>query len=133
MTEELRFADVAEGVRAAIAEYTLALDDGRTDDVVATFCTDGSVDIPGLGVHTGHDALREAFRKVVPRSPQRHLVLNTLVSDWSADRARAVSDVVVLGGREGRWSVVVVGRYDDELHVEGDRWRFHHRTAAFLS
>ena len=64
MTEELRFADVAEGVRAAIAEYTLALDDGRTDDVVATFCADGSVDIPGLGAHSGHEAMRAAYDRV---------------------------------------------------------------------
>jgi hypothetical protein len=42
-------ADVAEGVRAAIATYTQALDDGRTDDVVATFCPDGSCEMPGLG------------------------------------------------------------------------------------
>ena len=43
------FADVAEGVRATIAAYTHALDDGRTDDVVATFCPDGVVRHPGHG------------------------------------------------------------------------------------
>ena len=47
MGNELTFADVAEGVRAAIAAYTLALDDGRTDDVIATFCSDGTVDRSG--------------------------------------------------------------------------------------
>ena len=41
MGETLSKADVAEGIRAAIATYTQALDDGRTDDVVATFCSDG--------------------------------------------------------------------------------------------
>ena len=35
------YAEVAEGVRATIATYTQALDDGRTDDVVATFCAEG--------------------------------------------------------------------------------------------
>ncbi|HVC69299.1 MAG TPA: hypothetical protein VNC61_03445 [Acidimicrobiales bacterium] len=34
------FAEVAEEVRAVRAVYTQALD-GRTDDVVATFCPDG--------------------------------------------------------------------------------------------
>ena len=61
MGDALTYADVAEGVRAAIAAYTLALDDGRTDDIVATFCPDGSVDIPGMGAHEGHDALRDAY------------------------------------------------------------------------
>ena len=41
------FAEVAEGVRATIAAYTQALDDGRTADVVATFCPEGRVEIPG--------------------------------------------------------------------------------------
>ncbi len=98
--------EVAEGVRAAIATYTQALDDGRTDDVVATFCPDGSCAIPGLGTHEGHDALRAAYAAVEPRRPQRHLVLNTLVAARGADEATAVSDVVlVLAGRpDGRSS-----------------------------
>ena len=50
----LSYTDVVEGVRAALAAYTHALDDGRTDDVVATFCADGGVEIPGLGIHEGH-------------------------------------------------------------------------------
>ena len=63
------FADVAEGVRAALAVYTQALDDGRTDDVVATFCLDGVCEIPGMGTHVGRDALRQAYTKWAPRPP----------------------------------------------------------------
>jgi ketosteroid isomerase-like protein len=128
---ELRFADVAEGVRAAIAEYTLAMDDGRTDDVVATFCADGSVDLPGMGTPSGHDELRAAYDKVAPRIPQRHVVANTHVHTWSDDEAAATSDVVFLLQQEGSWSVVLVGRYEDVLHRDGDRWLFHHRRATF--
>ena len=58
----MTYADVAEGVRATIAAYTHALDDGRTDDVVATFCADGVVDIPGMGTHEGHDARLDDHR-----------------------------------------------------------------------
>jgi hypothetical protein len=129
----MQFADVAEGVRAAIAAYTQALDDGRTDDVVATFCADGAVDIPGLGAHEGHDALRAAYVRVAPRQPQRHLVVNTLVTDWDEHEARAVSDVVFLLKREEGWSVQLVGRYHDTLHRDREGWRFHRRTAEFLS
>ena len=53
----MTYAEVAEGVQRTIAAYTQALDDGRTDDVVATFCLDGSCDIPGLGSHQGHEEL----------------------------------------------------------------------------
>ena len=126
------FADVDAGVRRAIAAYTQAVDDGRTDDIVATFCPDGSVDIPGLGSHVGHDALRAAYGALEPRLPQRHLVLNTHVSAWTADEATASSDVVFLAkGAEG-WSTLLVGRYEDVLHRDGDAWHFHSRTAEFL-
>ena len=132
MSGELTFADVAEGVRAALAAYTQALDDGRTDDVVATFCADGVIEIPGLGTHAGHDALRTAYDSWKPRRPQRHLVLNTLVTGWNDDEARAVSDVIFLLQGKAGWSVQMVGRYDDTLHHEDGTWRFHHRAASFV-
>lgn len=124
-------ADVAEGVRAAIAAYTQALDDGRTDDVVATFCPDGGCDIPGLGAHTGHDALRAAYARVEPRRPQRHLVLNTLITGWNEREATAVSDVVFLLKGDAGWSIQLVGRYHDTLHHGDGMWRFHQRAATF--
>ena len=126
------YAEVDAGVRRAIAAYTQALDDGRTDDVVATFCADATVEIPGMGTHVGVDAIREAYAAWTPRRPQRHLVLNTLVTEWTADEAHATSDVVfLLKGKDG-WAVQVVGRYDDVLHRDGDQWRFHRRRASFL-
>jgi hypothetical protein len=126
------YAEVAEGIRAAIARYTQALDDGRTDDVVATFCVDGSCDIPGLGTFRGHDALRQAYAKWKPRRPQRHLVVNTVVTDWNERDATAISDVVFLLKAESGWTVQVVGRYTDTLHHEDGRWQFRHRAAQFL-
>ena len=128
---ELSFADVAEGVRATIAAYTQALDDGRTDDVVATFCPDGLIDLPGMGTHEGHDALRTAYAGWAPRRPQRHLVLNTHVTDWSDDEATAVSDVIFVLLGKGGWSIQLVGRYQDTLHRDGGTWRFHRRVATF--
>ncbi|HKY15215.1 MAG TPA: nuclear transport factor 2 family protein [Microthrixaceae bacterium] len=128
------FADVAEGVRATIAAYTHALDDGRVDDVVATFCADGVIDLPGMGTHEGHDALRAAYTKWAPRRPQRHLVVNTHVTDWNEDEATAISDMVfLLMGKEGGWSVQLVGRYHDTLHHDDGTWRFHHRKADFVT
>jgi hypothetical protein len=125
------FAAVAEGVRATIAAYTQALDDGRTDDVVATFCPDGVCDIPGMGTHEGHNALRAAYAEWAPRRPQRHLVLNTLVTERGNDEAEAISDVVfILQGKSG-WAIQLVGRYHDTLHRDGGTWRFHRRVATF--
>jgi hypothetical protein len=131
MTTEPGFADVAEGVRAVIAAYTQALDDGRTDDVVGTFCPDGVCDIPGMGTHEGHDALRRAYAGWAPRRPQRHLVLNTLVTRWSDDEAEAFSDVVFIRNGDAGWAIQLVGRYHDTLHRDGGTWLFHRRVATF--
>jgi hypothetical protein len=133
MSTGTTYADVVEGVRATIAAYTHALDDGRTEDVVATFCPDGVVDIPGMGTHEGHDALRAAYARWAPRRPQRHLVVNTLVTEWSAEAAKATSDVVFLLQGDAGWSVQVVGRYEDTLHCADGAWRFHRRAAEFLT
>ena len=125
-------ADVAEGVRTAIAVYTQALDDGRTDDVVATFCPDGAVEMPGAGRFEGVAALREAYAGWEPVRPQRHLVLNTVVTEWSGDEAEATSDFVFVLKGETKWAVQLVGRYHDVLHRDGDAWRFHSRVAEFI-
>ena len=86
-----------------------------------------------MGTHEGHDALRQAFARWTPRRPQRHLVLNTLVTDWNDDEARATSDVIFLLKGEDGWSVQLVGRYHDVLHHADGRWRFHRRTAEFVT
>jgi len=132
MTTPATYAEVVESIRATIAAYTLALDDGRTDDIVATFCPDGSCDIPGLGAHEGHDALRDAYDRVRPRRPQRHLVVNTLVTDWGDHEATAISDVVFLLQGDSGWSIQLVGRYHDTLHHVDGSWRFHRRAAEFV-
>jgi len=129
----MTYAEVVEGIRATIASYTQALDDGRTDDVVATFCADGGCDIPGLGSYEGHDALRAAYAKWEPQRPQRHLVVNTLVTDWNDDEATAISDVVFLLKGDAGWAAQLVGRYRDTLHCDSGRWRFHHRAAEFVT
>jgi hypothetical protein len=133
MSDGLTYAEIAEGVRATIAAYTLALDDGRTADVVATFCPDGICEIPGLGTHVGHDALREAYTGWEPKRPQRHMVLNTLVGGGSNDEATAVSDVILLLLGSAGWRIQLVGRYQDVLHYRDGSWFFHRRTASFVT
>ena len=129
----MTYAEVVEGIRATIAAYAHALDDGRTDDVVATYCPDGVADFPGIGTFAGHDALREAYAGWKPARPQRHLVLNTLVTDWDDHEANAVSDVVFVLKGESGWAIQLVSRYHDALHHGGGTWKFHRRTAQFVS
>jgi SnoaL-like domain len=130
---EPTYAEAVEGIRATIAAYTHALDDGRTEEIVATYCPDGVCDIPGMGTHVGHDALRVAYDKWKQRRPQRHLVVNTLVTDWNDHEANAISDVIFIRQGETGWAIQIVGRYHDTLHHDDGGWRFHRRTAEFVT
>lgn len=127
------YAEVVEGVRAAIAAYAQALDDGRTDDIVATFCADGGVEIPGSGTFEGQDALREAYGGFEPRSAQRHVVVNTLVTDWNSHEAKAISDFVFVQKGKSGWAIQLVGRYHDTLQNVNGVWRFQRRAMEFVS
>jgi hypothetical protein len=129
----MTFEGVVEGVRAAMAAYAQALDDGRTEDIVATFCADGVVEIPGSGTFEGHDAIRGAYAGLKPRLPQRHVVVNTLVTDWDDHQAKAVSDLLFLQKGASGWAVQLVGRYDDTLRNDEGGWRFQRRTMKFVS
>lgn len=124
---------MTEGIRQAIAEYCQALDDGRVDDLVALFTSDGASALPGMDPVEGHDALGELYRGLVPKAPQRHLVLNTVVSELGVGRASAVSDLVFLTQSESGWDIGLVGRYDDLLREEGGRWRFERRRLSFAT
>ena len=133
MTEKpITFADVAAGVGDAIARYAQALDDGRTDDVVATFCSDGVVDMIGLGHCEGHTELREAYARVVPQRPQRHMITNTVITGWSDNEATAVSDLVFVRLGDAGWAVQLVGRYDDTFHCHDGVWTVHRRTMSVV-
>jgi hypothetical protein len=121
------FARAVAGMRDTIAAYALAVDDGRTGDVVMTFCPDGSAEIPGFEVAVGHDALRVMFARMKPRRPSRHVVVNTHVTDWNGHWATTISDLVVLGQDGPGWTVQLVGRYSDVFHYADGGWRFHAR------
>ena len=77
----MTYADVVEAVRATIATYTHALDEGRTDDVVDTFWPEGVFELTGVDTYEGADALRAAYDSFKPQVPQRHLISNTLLTN----------------------------------------------------
>jgi ketosteroid isomerase-like protein len=131
-TVEMSYAEVAEGVRAAIAAYAQAVDDGRTEDIVATFCSDGVLEIPGSGVYEGHDALREAYSGFKPRLPQRHVVVNIHVTEHQGQEAKATSDLIVAQKGDSGWAITLVARYHDTLRNTDGAWRFRQRTMKFV-
>ena len=129
----MSFEQVIEGIRTAQATYAQALDDGRVAEIPDVFTEDGVVDIEGVGVYEGREAIRAAYADWAPRSPQRHMISNVLVTEWSADEARATSDVALLQLRDSGWVIFMVARYDDTVRNEHGTWRFSRRTTRFVS
>jgi uncharacterized protein (TIGR02246 family) len=131
-TATTTYAEVVEGIRATIAAHAHAQDDGRAEDLAALYCRDGAVEVPGMGTYEGADALREAFASWQPQAPQRHIVVNTVVTDWNDDEARATSDVVFVQRGESGWAVQVVGRYDDTFQHRDGAWLLRRRKMQFI-
>jgi 3-phenylpropionate/cinnamic acid dioxygenase small subunit len=127
----IAFAEVAEQVRAVLAAAAQAQDDGRTDDLVALYAEDGVVDVPGLGRFAGTSALREAFAGWAPTVPQRHIVTNTLVTEWNGGSARATSDVVFVQRGDSGWAVATVARYHDTFRNTDGTWALAQRSMEF--
>jgi ketosteroid isomerase-like protein len=130
-TATTSYVEVVEGVRATIAAHAHAQDDGRADDLAVLYTPDGVVDVPGIGTFEGAEALRNVFAGWQPQGPQRHLVVNTLVTDWSNDEAQATSDVVFVARGESGWSVQVVGRYFDTFQKSDGAWLLSRRKMEF--
>jgi 3-phenylpropionate/cinnamic acid dioxygenase small subunit len=131
-TAAVTFAEVAEQVRALLAALAQAQDDGRTDDLVALYAEDGIVDVPGLGTFAGASALQEAFARWAPTVPQRHIVTNTLVTEWDGGSARATSDVVFVQRGDSGWAVATVARYHDTFRNADGTWTLARRSMEFV-
>lgn len=131
-TVAITFAEVAEQIQALLAALAQAQDDGRTEDLVALYAEDGIVDVPGLGTFAGVNALREAFAGWAPTVPQRHIVTNTLVTDWDGDSARATSDVVFVQRGDSGWAVATVARYHDTFRNADGTWTLARRSMEFI-
>jgi ketosteroid isomerase-like protein len=129
----ITFADVAEQVRALLAALAQAQDDGRTEDLIALYAEDGIVEVPDLGTFKGAPALRNAFANWAPAVPQRHIVANTLVTDWDGGLAKATSDVVLVQRGESGWAVTTVARYHDTFRNNDGTWALARRAMEFTA
>ncbi len=89
--------------------------------------------MPGLGRHEGHEALRAAYDQWKPRKPQRHLIINTLVTEWNEDEARATSDFVFLLLGEAGGPSASSGATTTSSTSTATRWRFHSRVGEFVT
>ncbi|MEV7394678.1 nuclear transport factor 2 family protein [Streptomyces sp. NPDC091215] len=128
---ETTYAETVAGVRATIGAHTQAQDAGRTDEIVALYTPDAVLEVPGIDLLEGHEAIRQAFKGWEPTQPQLHMVSNTVVTPAGEGEATAVSDVVFLQRGESGWAVQITGRYVDTLRRADGKWLFLRRTTSY--
>lgn len=131
------FADVYTGVLATIAEHSQAQDDGRVQEMVALYVPDAVVEIPQVATLEGVEAIEAAFSQPQwrpdPSRQQRHIVTNTVLTEWSDHEAKATSDVVLIRNDGTAWLTAIVARYHDEFREVDGRWLLTRRADEYVS
>lgn len=134
-----------ERIRDAIARYTWGGDHLRLDELAATFCADGVLEIRGrapvrgraeikallggVAVDDGSTAPAPAATITTTRTGRplvRHNVTNVRIGPLSPERAEASSYFTVLT----EIGLDHAGRYRDVLVPVGDEWLFEHRFVS---
>ncbi|MDM4141978.1 MULTISPECIES: nuclear transport factor 2 family protein [Mycobacterium] len=123
-----------ERIRDVLARYNWSGDAGRLDDLAATFCRDGVLEIRGLeplhgraeiatflGGVSGRIAVDADVKPIV-----RHNVANVLFTEVTPDRARVDSYFTVVT----HIGLDHYGRYRDILVPEGGDWLIQHRKVS---
>lgn len=123
-----------ERIRDTLARYNWSGDAGRLDDLAATFCADGVLEIRGfeplhgqsdiaafLGGVTGRIAVDTDVKPIV-----RHNVANVLFTEVTPDRARVDCYFTVVT----HIGLDHYGRYRDILVPDGGAWLIKHRKVS---
>jgi uncharacterized protein (TIGR02246 family) len=121
-------ADVI-AIQQLISRYNHAADTGDGAAFAGTFVDDGVMNIGGTDVATGRDALAAVGAGTPTAVPgSRHWVNNSLIDvDGDAATHRGYFIVHAVGNP---MSVVVSGKYHDQLVRTGDGWRFARRDVT---
>ena len=126
------YAEVFAGVYTTVAAHAQAQDAGNTDGMVALYTPDAVLEVPGMGVYQGTDAIRAAYDDWKPKGLQRHMPVNIVITDWDNEQARATTDVVFVAQGDSGWAVQIVARYYDEFRRGGEKWLLSRRADEFV-
>lgn len=127
-----------EHVRDTLARYTWSGDAGRVDDLAATFCEDGVLEIRGEAPLRGRPAILDRLGAVAQTAPVaadvrrivRHNLANIRFTELTPRSARVSSYFTVFT----EIGLDHYGRYRDDLvpveGAEGTEWLIRHRFVS---
>lgn len=118
-----------EEIRELYARYALSIDDGRWEEWVECFTTDGVFESPRFGAFAGRDELRRfvnLYRTSLGGSRARHIVANVSFA-LEGGRGQGSCSFIYYHVEAGKPQLVAVGTYRDDLRQENGRWFFARR------
>ena len=123
-----------EKIRDTLARYNWSGDAGRLEDLAATFCPDGILEVRGFEPLRGRSEIitflggvtRTTAANVHLKPLVRHHVANVLFTSLAPDQAHVSSYFTVVT----HIGLDHVGRYRDVLVPAGDAWFIKHRKVA---
>ena len=133
MTDDLharlqRLEDL-QSINALFVEYGHHLDAGDLEAYADCFTDDGELLLGPIGRATGREAIKAMMAPTLTGlvGNSFHLITNPRVT-LDGDRASAVVMwSVVQRDADNRPVLQMIGRHEDELVRDGDRWRFRRR------
>ena len=126
------YPEVFAGVYATVAAHAQYQDAGDADAIMTLYTPDAALEVPGMGVYQGADAIRACWDKWKPQGLQRHMPVNVVITDWDDTHARATTDVVFIAQGEADWAVQIVARYYDVFRPVGGTWLFSRRRDEYI-
>lgn len=125
---------VREQIRDTLARYNWSGDAGRLDDLAATFCPDGILEVRGFEPLRGRSEIaaflggvtRNTAANVHVKPLVRHNVANVLFTSLTREQAEVSSYFTVVT----HIGLDHAGRYRDVLVPAGDGWLIKHRKVT---
>lgn len=122
----MSMADEKDAIRELMARYCHHLDACRFAKVAELFVDDGEWTTT-YGAARGPAEIEAMLASVVPRpgeGPQRKHYITNIIIELAGDRARAISDYLVVRESEGGLMPVMGGTYQDAFVKRNGSWFF---------
>lgn len=119
--------EVIQGVTNTLLDYCRLLDEKRVDEFAALFTEDCVFEEGKPAVGRAH--VRAKVRKLLKTfDALSHHLSNIRVTPTGPDTADALSYIYAWHRLTDGGQLEIWGRYVDQLKLDGDRWRIHHRV-----
>jgi uncharacterized protein (TIGR02246 family) len=115
-------------IEDVIGRYCILFDDQEWDALAELWTADAAFVVDGSAFE-GRDVVLEFLRTCLPAGYQSKHMISPPVVDLAHDglSARARTDVVWIAQN---FEVAIVARYNDDLVLDGDRWRIRRRSES---